>query len=160
MAPGGGVWYLYCALPLPRLRRAAVLGLALALGACSGGGPTGARQPFFAFSRIHVQDLIVTPSPSVPGVPTRIRFRLVRSGDLEAPIYWASHLLERPAAGGSLSATSGGPIASGTEIALEYAVGTATTAVITLYPASIGGVATGDGSGDWRSFTVEVGTRR
>jgi len=134
-------------------------GLLLVQAACSGQGPAGASQPFFNPDRITVQDLALEPRAPVPGAASPIRFRLVRTGGAGAPIYWTAYFLERPDAGGRLSAVSGGPVASGALVELAYVPAGATTAFVTLYPSSTPGTPTGDGTGDWRSFTIEVPAR-
>jgi hypothetical protein len=123
---------------------------------CARGVPTSASQPFFYPSRITVQDLSVTPNVVAVGSPARIRFRLVRAGDDGSAIYWTAYLLERPSAGGALSATAGGPVASGDTLETVYTPAAPTVAFITLYPSSTPDKTTGDGSGDWRSFSIQV----
>jgi hypothetical protein len=140
-----------------RLQRFAALALVPILtAACSGQTPAGVSQPFLNPERITIQDLLIAPSPAASGAPTRIRFRLVRNGDVNAPIYWSAHLFEQPAVGGKLSDVSGGPIVSGGNVELTYLAGAATTAIVSLYPSSTAGASTGDGSGDWRSITIVV----
>jgi hypothetical protein len=147
-------------LKIPARFRNVILAVVVgALAACSSQGPSGASQPFFNPDRITVQDLAVEPSPAAPGSPSQIRFRLVRTADPDAPIYWTAYFLERPDAGGRLSALSGGPVRSGAVVQLAYVPAAVTTAFVTVYPASAPGLATGDGSGDWRSFTIEVPSR-
>ena len=125
-------------------------------GGCARGVPTSASQPFLYPSRITVQDLSITPRVAAAGSPALIQFRLVRTGDDGSPIYWTTHLLERPAAGGSLSSSSGGPVSSGDTLEIVYSAAGPTVAFITLYPSSTPGTTTGDGSGDWRSFSIQV----
>jgi len=125
--------------------------------ACGCDGLTSASDPSrlaFLPSRIAVQDLSVVPSSVAAGTSARIRFRLFRTGG--GLIYWTSHFLETPARGGVLSVRSGGPVASGTEIEMVYTTKGPTVAFVTLYPASTPAAPTGDGSGDWQSFTIEV----
>ena len=126
------------------------------MSACSAQLPTGAGQPFFNPDRITVQDLAVEPQPAVAGAPSRIRFRLVRTADAGTPIYWTAYVLERPDASGRLSTLSGGPVASGSIVELAYTAPRATTAFVTVYPSSTAGTPNGDGTGDWRSFSIEV----
>jgi hypothetical protein len=130
--------------------------IAAGLAACTGTVPTGTGRPLFFPSRISVQDLALLPETTTAGAATRIRFKLVRAGDDGEPIYWATHFLETPSAGGTLSAVSGGPVASGDVVEIVYRPAEATTAFVTLYPGSTPGLATGDGSGDWHSFAIEV----
>ena len=96
------------------------------------------------------------PAAPSSGSSAAIRFRLVRNNDDGSPIYWTAYFLERPAGGGTLSATSGGPVSSGAVVELVYKPAAPTTAAVTIYPASIPGRPNGDGSGDWRSFAIEV----
>jgi hypothetical protein len=98
----------------------------------------------------------VTPDMGVPGSPSTIRFRLVRSGDAGTPIFWTAYLMEAPTRGGTLSELSGGPVRSGEVVELVYVPAEATTAFVTIYPASTEAQQTGDGSGDWRSLAIEV----
>ena len=140
-----------------RIRSTAGAVLAAAvLAGCAGAVPTGSSQPFLYPSRITVQDLDVVPDVVEAGMQGTIRFRVVRAGDDGSPIYWTAHLVERPPAGGRLAVASGGPVASGAAIETVYATAGATVAFITLYPSSTPGTPTGDGSGDWRSFSVQV----
>jgi hypothetical protein len=118
--------------------------------------PTGSSQPFLYPLRITVQDLTVDPREVQAGMRSTIRFRLVRAGDDGSPIYWTAHLVERPPAGGVLSASSGGPVDSGGVVETVYETERATQAFVTLYPSSTPGMPTGDGSGDWKSFSVQV----
>jgi hypothetical protein len=129
---------------------------AASLSACAGGVPTGSSQPFLYPLRITVQDLAVDPREVQAGMQSTIRFRLVRAGDDGSPIYWTAHLVERPPAGGALSASSGGPVDSGGVVETVYETDRATVAFVTLYPSSTPGMPTGDGSGDWKSFSVRV----
>jgi hypothetical protein len=129
---------------------------AVAAEGCAQGVPTSPNQPFLYPSRITVEDLSVTPSAATAGSPAVIRFRLVRAGDDGSPVYWTAYLLERPSAGGALSTSAGGPVSSGAVLDLTYLPVGPTVAFITLYPSSTPGAATGDGSGDWRSFSIEV----
>jgi hypothetical protein len=129
----------------------------LACAACSGRVPTGtSTHPLFLPSRVTVADFTMAPISSIAGSPTLIRFRLVRLDDDGSPIYWTTHFLETPTRGGSLSATSGGPVSSGSTIELVYTPAEATTAFLTIYPASTANQKTGDGSGDWRAVTIKV----
>lgn len=138
------------------LRLAGLLLCLGCIGACSGVPSSGTNQPLFLLSRISVQDLAVVPGTGIPGATTHIRFRLVRSGDDGSPIYWTSYFMEAPARGGALSRSSGGPVASGSTVDIEYTPTGPTTAFLTVYPASKAGQKTGDGSGDWQSFTIPV----
>ena len=123
--------------------------------ACTSGtaslGPT-----YFQPARITVQDFSIQPAEPAAGVPVRIQFRLVRAGDDGSPIYWTSHLIERPDIGGTLSRFAGGPVSSGAPIEIVYTTGAPTLAYISIYPASIAGKETGDGSGDWMSMPIRV----
>jgi hypothetical protein len=142
------------ALRLRLLTAAAVLAC---LVACSRSLPTGAAQPLFYLSRVTVQDLTVDPATATAGETTRIRFALVRAGgDAGAPLYWTAYFMESPAAGGAVSLTSGGPVASGDPVEIVYTPKAATTALFTIYPSSSPNTKTGDGTGDWRSFAVTV----
>lgn len=127
----------------------------LVLGGCTT-GPLSGPPTFFQPSRITVQDLRLEPAAPSPGSPVRVSFRLVRAGDDGSPIYWTCHLVERPSAGGVLSALSGGPAASGGLVEITYLPAGPTAAILSVYPSSTPGTATGDGSGDWRSVTIEV----
>jgi len=129
---------------------------AAALSHCKGALPTGARQPLFLPSRITVQEVSVEPATVAPGAAAVIRFKLVRGSDDGSPIYWTSYLLERPGGGGALSATSGGPVASGGAVEIVYRPTEKTTAFLTLYPSSSPGTPTGDGTGDWEALTIPV----
>jgi hypothetical protein len=137
-------------------RVAAVAASALLAAACAAGVPTGASQPFFHPSRITVQDVKVTPDVAPVGASATIQFRLVRAADEGQPIFWTAHVLERPLAGGTLSALAGGPLKSGGGVDLVYTPAGPTQAVITIYPSSTSGTLTGDGSGDWRAISIEA----
>jgi hypothetical protein len=128
---------------------------ALIAVACTS-GMTSVGPTYFQPSRITVQDLIVEPAVGTAGQPVHIRFRLVRAGDDGAPIYWTSHLLERPAVGGALARLSGGPLRSGASIDLVYAPTEPTLAYVSIYPASTADAVIGDGSGDWVSLPISV----
>jgi hypothetical protein len=119
-------------------------------------GTAGLGPTYFQPSRITVQDFSVQPAEPAAGVPVRIQFRLVRAGDDGSPIYWTSHLIERPAIGGTLSRFSGGPVASGSAIEIVYTTDAPTVAYVSIYPASVAGKETGDGSGDWISMPIRV----
>lgn len=127
----------------------------IAMAACTT-GPTSGPPTFFQPSRITVQELSVEPAAPVPGSLVRVRFQLVRAGDDGSPVYWTCHLVERPVAGGALSATSGGPSPSGSIVELTYLPAGRTAALLSIYPSSSPGTPIGDGSGDWRSITVDV----
>jgi hypothetical protein len=137
-------------------RLLAVAGSAAAVSGCASDVPTGGGNALLLASRITVQDLGVEPAQAVAGTSATIRFRLLRNVGGDAPIYWRATLVERPAGNGALSAVSGGPVRSGATIEIAYAASTPTTAFVTIVPASREAGPTGDGSGDWRSFTIDV----
>ena len=144
-----------------RTRRTGWTGPALLIGRCvvlagCTSGPLSGPPTYFQPSRISVQDLRVDPAVPTPGSPARVTFRLVRAGDDGSPVYWTGHLVERPSAGGSLSALSGGPLPSGALVEVTYTPAGRTAAFLSIYPSSTPGTTIGDGSGDWRSLTVEV----
>jgi hypothetical protein len=138
-----------------RLRRLFVISTLFSTAACTPGtallGPT-----YFQPSRITVQDFTVTPAEPKAGELVRIQFRLVRAGDDGSPLFWTSHLVERPEIEGTLSNVAGGPVTSGTEIEILYTPSAATMAYLSIYPASVAGAKTGDGSGDWISMPIRV----
>lgn len=138
-----------------RLGRALLIARCVIVGACTSGPMTGSTT-LYQPARITVPELRVEPQVAAPGAPVHIRFQLVRSGDEGAPIYWTCHLVERPAAGGTLSAVSGGPAPSGSFAEIVYTPRAATSAVVSIYPSSTPGTTVGDGSGDWRSIRVDV----
>jgi len=103
-----------------------------------------------------VQDFRTTPADPAAGDTVRIQFRLVRAGDDGSPIYWTSHLLERPEIGGTLSSLAGGPVASGALVEMVYTATAPTVAYVSIYPASVPGAQIGDGSGDWISMPIRL----
>jgi hypothetical protein len=136
-------------------RLSAVL-LASAAFACSNGnailGPT-----YFQPSRISVRDFVADPENPTPGTPVHVHFRLERDGNGTAPIYWTVHLVERPSEGGTLSRTSGGPVTSGATVDLDYhAPDAPTVAYLSIFPSSVAGTDTGDGTGDWLTMPITV----
>ncbi len=136
--------------------RAVFVSLLLVAATACGNVSTTVDPSSVAFlpSRVSVEDLSVVSSV-VAGTTTTIRFRLVKDAST-APLYWTAHFLEQPAGGGTLSAVSGGPVASGGSVEITYATKGATVAFVTLYPSSSASGPTGDGSGDLRSFTIQV----
>ena len=138
-----------------RARRAAVVAASLAVASC-GGSPVAPRLPLFSPSRIVVQEIVISPEVAASGAPVHIRFRLVRTSGGDEPIYWTSSLVERPRAGGVLEQGSGGPLLSGEAAEIVYRPAGATTAAITVFPASAEGRPLGDGSGDWSSVSIPV----
>jgi hypothetical protein len=135
------------------LRALALAGL---FSSACANGPASSAPTFFQPSRITVQELTVEPAVPRAGAPIVVRFRLVRAGDAGAPVYWTAHVLETPPAGGALTRSSGGPVASGEWAEVVYAPAGPTAAVLTLYPSSSPGTAIGDGTGDWRTVRIEV----
>jgi hypothetical protein len=140
----------------PRSPLLAVIALAGGSLACSDGGAiANPGEVAFLPSRAAIQDLSVAPATGVAGDTVTIRFRLTRTGDTR-PLFWTSHFVETPSAGGTLSVAQGGPFAPGAEVEILYRTRGATVAFLTLYPASTPGAPTGDGSGDWESFAIPV----
>jgi hypothetical protein len=139
------------------LCRLSALLLACAAGACTNGNAT-LGPTYFQPARITVQDFALDPPNPAPGTPTHVRFRLVRDGgDGKAPIYWTAHLVERPSEGGTLSSASGGPLMSGATVDIDYRAPDApTVAYLSIFPSSVAGADTGDGTGDWLTMPITV----
>jgi hypothetical protein len=138
------------------LCRLAALLLAFAAVACTNGNAT-LGPTYFQPARITVRDFSADPAQATLGTPVHITFRLVREGGDTAPIYWTAHLVERPSEGGTLSRLSGGPLASGATVELDYqAPDAATVAYLSIFPSSVSGTDTGDGTGDWLTMPITV----
>ena len=77
-----------------------------------------------------ITGLTATPNPVPGGLVSVITFTLTDSDN--DTISWTASLMETPSAGGTLSATSGGPVPSGTGVSLNYITNSICNATITI----------------------------